>query len=218
MLWSRVTDYKNQRPYKNNAGHFFLHILLKIIILVNRIQNLEIMKTIHYITLSILFFLSSCSSIQVNSDYDDAVDFSQYKTYAFHKSGIDKAQISDLDKKRILQAIDRELTAKGLTKSETPDLLVNLFTKEREQISVNQYNNNWGYGWGWGWNPYLWGGQTTVNSSIEGTLFIDLIDAQKKQLLWQGQGIGYLPENRKEKEETINAFVAKILAQYPPKK
>ena len=176
------------------------------------------MKTIHYITLSILFFLSSCSSIQVNSDYDDAVDFSQYKTYAFHKSGIDKAQISDLDKKRILRAIDRELTAKGLTKSETPDLLVNLFTKEREQISVNQYNNNWGYGWGWGWNPYLWGGQTTVNSSIEGTLFIDLIDAQKKQLLWQGQGIGYLPENRKEKEETINTFVAKILAQYPPKK
>ena len=175
------------------------------------------MKTISALSLFLLFFLSSCSSIKVNSDYDSSVDFSQYKTYAFHKNGIDKAKISDLDKKRILRAIDRELTAKGLTKSETPDLLINLFTKEREQIEVSQYNHNWGYGWGWGWNPYLWGGHTIVTTSTEGTLFIDFIDAQKKQLVWQGQGIGYLPESRKEKEATINAFVAKILAQYPPK-
>jgi hypothetical protein len=35
----------------------------------------------------------------VNSDFDKNVDFSQYKTYAFHKNGIDKAEISTRQKK-----------------------------------------------------------------------------------------------------------------------
>lgn len=174
------------------------------------------MKTIKILPLLFLFILSACSSIRVNSDYDSRADFTQYKTYAFHKSGIDKVQISGLDKKRILRAIDNELSLKGMSKSENPDLLVNIFTKEREQIDVNQFNMGWGYGWGWGWNPYLWGGNTYVSSSTQGTLYIDLIDAKKKELIWEGEGIGVLTENRRDKEKQINEFVAKILAQYPP--
>lgn len=174
------------------------------------------MKTIKIIPLLFLFLLSACSSIRVNSDYDSHVDFSQYKTYAFHKKGIDRVQISELDKKRILHAIDNALMQKGMSKSENPDLLVNIFTKEREQIDINQFNMGWGYGWGWGWNPYFWGGNTYVSSSTQGTLFIDLIDAKKKELVWEGQGIGILTENRKEKEKQINEFVSKILAQFPP--
>lgn len=176
------------------------------------------MKSIKFLPVLLLFILGSCSSVRVNSDYDKNVDFSQYKSYAFHKTGIDKVEISDLDKKRILRAIETELTKKGMTKSETPDLLVNIFTKEREKVDVTQYNAGWGYGWGYGWNPYLWGGQTYVSTSTEGTLFIDLIDAKKKELVWQGQGSGYLTQEREKKEERINEFVAKILAQFPPSK
>jgi hypothetical protein len=153
----------------------------------------------------------------VYSDYDKNVDFSQYKTYAFHKKGIDRVEISELDKKRILHAIDNELSKKGMTKSETPDLLINILTKERERVDVSQYHAGWGYGWGWGWNPYLWGGRTYVSTSTEGTLYIDLIDAKKKELVWEGEGVGYLTQNRNEKEKQINEFVAKILAQFPPK-
>ena len=176
------------------------------------------MKANKIIPVFMLLILSSCSSVRVNSDYDKNVDFSQYKTYAFQKRGVDKVEISDLDKKRILRAIDVEMSKKGFTKSETPDLLINIFTKEREQINVNQFNTSWGFGWGFGWNPYLWGGQTHVTSSTEGTLYIDLIDANKKELLWQGDGEGYLTKVRSEKEARINEFVSKILAQFPPEK
>mgnify|MGYP000574941177 CR=1 FL=1 len=52
----------------------------------------------------ILFFSSaillSCSSVKVFTDYDSKADFTKYKTYAFYKPEIDKAKISDLDKKR----------------------------------------------------------------------------------------------------------------------
>jgi hypothetical protein len=175
------------------------------------------MKAIKLFPVFLLLAFASCSSVKVYSDFDNKVDFSQYKTYAFHKNGIDKVEISELDKKRILNAIDRELSNKGMVKSDNPDLLINIFTKEREKIDVNQFNMGWGYGWGWGWNPYLWGGRSTyATSSTEGTLYIDLIDAKKKELVWQGEGVGYLTEDRREKEKRINEFVAKILAQFPP--
>jgi hypothetical protein len=175
------------------------------------------MKAIKLIPILFLFILGSCSSIRVNSDYDKSVDFSQYKTYAFHKQGIDKVQISEFDKKRILHAIDNELSKKGMSKSENPDLLINILTKERERIDVDQYNAGWGYGWGYGWNPYLWGGRTYVSSTTEGTLYIDLIDAKKKELVWEGQGVGYLTEDYDKKESQINEYVSKILEQFPPK-
>ncbi|MCX6171333.1 MAG: DUF4136 domain-containing protein [Flavobacterium sp.] len=175
------------------------------------------MKKIVFIPLLLLFFIS-CSSVRVNSDYDKKIDFTLYKTYAFYKTGIDKVEISDLDKKRILHSIDESLSAKGFTKSETPDLLINFYTKEREQVDVNQFNMGWGYGWGWGWNPWMWGGNTTVTRYPEGTLYIDLIDASKKELIWQGEGEGVLTKDTNKKDEVIKEFVTKILEQYPPHK
>ena len=110
------------------------------------------MKTMKILALPImaLLFLSSCVSVRVLSDYDREADFNGYKSYAFYKTGIDKAHISDLDKKRILKAIDAELSSRGMVKSENPDVLVSIFTKEQEQVDV--YNNYWGGGWGWFWS------------------------------------------------------------------
>jgi hypothetical protein len=172
------------------------------------------MKTIHILFLSlILAFTVSCSSVRVNQDYDKNIDFNQYKTYAYFKNGIDKVEISDLDKKRILNSLDKILTAKGLTKSENPDILINFSTKERENINVNQY----GYGWGFGWNPWFYGNRTSVQRQSEGVLTIDFIDNRKKELIWQGYGEGTLTKNVNRKDEVIQEFVDKILEQYPPK-
>lgn len=176
------------------------------------------MKTLKILPLLLLFVLGSCASVKVNSDYDKKIDFAPYKTYAFHKAGIDKAEISDLDKKRVLRSIDEVMTLKGFAKSENPDLLIAFFTKEREQVNVNQFNAGWGWGWGFGWNPYLWGGNTSVSRYTEGTLYIDIIDAMKKELIWQGEGQGVLTKDTNKKDEVIKEFVTKILEQYPPQK
>jgi len=175
------------------------------------------MKNCLFLFLS-LAFLTSCYSVKVLADYDDNVDFNNYKTFAFYKPGIDKSGISDLDKKRILRAISSELKAKGFTKSENPDMLVSIFTKSREKVNVNQ--NNFGYGFGWGWNPWMMNGMQnnmSISQYSEGTLFIDFIDRKKKELIWQGVGTGALrTQNREKKELRIKEFVNKILAKYPP--
>ncbi len=160
--------------------------------------------------------MTSCSTVQVASDYDQKVNFSQYNTYAFFKPGIDKADISDLDKKRILRAIEDEMAANGFTKSEDPDLLVSIFTKTKENINIYQ-NNMMGFGYGWGWNPWFWGaGQNTVNRTSDGTLYIDFIDAEGKELVWQGMGTAALATDVERKQKRINQIVGKILEKYPP--
>lgn len=176
------------------------------------------MKTLKLIIPLILLIITSCSSVRVSTDYDTKANFNSYKTFAFYKPGIDKAEISDLDKKRIMRAIETELLAKGMQKSQTPDVLVSLFTKSRERVNVN---NNIGFnaGFGFGWNPWIWGNTANfnINQYTEGTLFIDIIDANKKELLWQGIGSGALANrNPEKKEERVKEFVNEILSKYPP--
>ncbi|WP_282018208.1 DUF4136 domain-containing protein [Salegentibacter mishustinae] len=168
------------------------------------------------VLLLLAILVTSCSSVRVASDYDREVNFNQYESYAFFKPGIDKAEISDLDKKRILRAIEAEMQRKGFTKSENPDLLVSIFTKTNENINIYQ-NNMMGWGYGWGWHPWYWGsGFNTVNRTSEGTLYIDLIDAEGKELVWQGMGTAALAEKVDKKQERINEIVSEILEKYPP--
>ncbi len=173
------------------------------------------MKIVKFLPVLLLLVLTSCVTVRVATDYDREANFSAYDSYAFYKPGIDKAQISDLDKKRILRSIDAELSLKGMTKSESPDLLISIFTKERERIDVYQRD----FGYGWGWNPWWYGGYygSSVSSKTEGTLFIDLIDAKTKELVWQGMGTANLvTHNIEKKEERIREIVREIIAKYPP--
>ena len=201
------------------------------------------MKKLKFLALPVLMvlFLSSCNSVQVLTDYDRGTNFNEYKSYAFYKTGIDKAQISDLDKKRILRAIETEMGSRGFVKSDSPDVLVSIFTKESEQVDI--YNNNFGWGGfgGFGYGGFGYGGfggfgrfgyggfgygglgyggfgGSAVSTRTEGSLYIDVIDAKKRELIWQGKGEGTLGNNKNldKKEARIQEFVSEILEQYPP--
>jgi hypothetical protein len=165
-----------------------------------------------FLFVAILVGVTACSGIRVTTDYDTKTDFAQYKTFAFYKTGIDKADISDLDKRRILKNIETELLAKGMVKSETPDILVSIFTKAREKVDI--YEPAWSPYY---YNPYQ---RTSVSKHTEGTLFIDLIDSTGKKLIWQGVGSGFLSKSSKpeRREENIALFVKEILEKYPPVK
>ncbi len=174
------------------------------------------MKFFSLLSLILIITLSSCTTVRVASDYDKKANFNTYRSFAFYKPGIDKADISDLDKKRILRAIEADMATKGFFKSDNPDMLVSIFTKTKENINI--YQNNFGWGYGWGWNPWFWGGNNfnSVSRVTEGTLYIDLIDASKKELVWQGMGTSALTKDVNRKQEKMNEIVTAILKEYPP--
>lgn len=169
------------------------------------------MKILKLLSLVLVLSLASCASVSVSSDYDQQANFGAYKTFAFYKPGIDKVAISDLDKKRILRAIEAEMYAKGFTKSENPDIMVNFFTKTRENVNVYR-----SFGFGYGWGPWYGGYNQSIQRDTQGTLYIDFIEGNSKQLVWQGKGQGYLTHKQRKKDARIREFVQKILERYPP--
>ena len=173
------------------------------------------------ITILFLFFsvLFSCNTIRVSSDFNKNADFSKLKTYAFSKNGIDKVKINDIDKKRILRAIDVELYNKGFRKSSIdPDFTINFFTETNQKVNYYPSSNYYGsavpYG---GMGHYASSWYLNSFKYNEGVLFIDIVDNKKNELVWQGIGKGYIYNDKPEKKsEKINEMVGKILLQFPP--
>jgi len=173
-------------------------------------------KLLLFLTLAI--FAVSCSSIKISSDFDKTASFNNYKTYKFTDEAM-KLPVDDINRNRLIAAAETELGLKGFTKSETPDVLIDIQLKGKN-VQTATANTSGGYGHGY---RYGWGGgfsTTTINydSYIEGTLFVDMIDAAKNQLVWQGRGVGTLdPEADQAKREKNNNYAMKqIFTKYPP--
>jgi hypothetical protein len=160
--------------------------------------------------------LAACSSITTNADYNPGTDFSKYKTWAWHETNSIKDAIW---RDRIKSALTNELRMKGLTPSESnPDLWVAAHTRLDEQTQINTYNTGWGYGWGWGYGAGMT--TSTVSQIPVGTLIVDLVDANQKQLVWRGTATKTLsPDASPEtKQENLQKALAKMFASYPPSK
>lgn len=153
--------------------------------------------------------LTSCNTVRVTYDFDRATDFNTYKTYNFHQKGIDKLELNDLDKRRILAAIDVQMAAKGFTKSDNPQLYINVLASSKEKINIDN-----GYYGGY-WGPY-WGGPSRVYQYTSGTIIIDIVDNARNILVWQGAGSGLDVSNLNTKGDDIPKAIEEILAKFPP--
>ena len=174
----------------------------------------------------LIFLVASCSSsVKVTSDYDKLADFAKYKTYAFSQEAM-KLPISYLNRSRIISAIETEMATKGFTKSESPDILVDLILTAEEKVDATATTSGTGgYYGGYGAMRYGYGGGFTTTSInydeyIEGTLFINFVDASTQKIVWQGRGTKTLDEDAsaEKREANINAAINAIIAEYPPHK
>jgi len=167
---------------------------------------------------------AGCSSMEFNHDWDRDANFSSYSTYAWLnvptntvggsvKTARTKNTLLD---KRIKSAVDREMKAKGLTvDTESPDLLAAYHVGVEDKVNVTDWGYRYSYDyWGWG------GRNIDVYQYTEGTLIVDLIDAQTKELVWRGAATATLDENPspEKADARIQQAVEGILANYPPHK
>src|SRR5262245_13316873 len=176
--------------------------------------------TIAVAALAILLAPTLAAAQKTSYDYSKDTDFTAFKTYAL-KDGTKVGQ--QLIDERIVSAIETELAAKGLTKSENPDVFVVYHVAFDTQKDISTYSSGYGgygaYGWGWGGG---WAGGTTttqVRDIVMGTLVIDMADAKKSQVAWRGMGVKEVKTQAKpeQRDKSINEAVKKIFKNYPPK-
>lgn len=167
----------------------------------------------------------SCSSASVRTDFDHQVDFSNYRTFAWNmqSEGEPKptAGVNQIVDGRIRGAIESNLVRGGLSPAEqdAADLFVTYYASLSQQTRM--YSSGWGYGWGygprWGYGYSFWPGwnHTSVSTWHEGSIIVDIVDQNKKQLVWRGV-ITKALNKKSSSEEMINESMDKVMSAYPP--
>ena len=166
-----------------------------------------------------------CSSIDVITDFDPEIVFSKYETYLWYAGEMpadDKLSANPFVKKRVASSVESVLESKGFTKGADgkADLVVIIQAGSKDKMQVTNYGHGgYGYGrYGRGWGGG-YGGGTDVYYFEETTLLIDLIDLELKELVWRGSGTGTVKDysDQQEMQEAIDAVVATIMNDFPPK-
>ncbi len=77
-----------------------------------------------------------------------------------------------------------------------------------------------GYGWrGWrGWHRYPGYGTTSVNvREVDvGTLVLEILDGDSKELVWRAGGTGHVTTNPKKRDKRLTKGAAKMFRRFPP--
>jgi len=166
---------------------------------------------------------------KVYVDFDETVDFSQYKTFAFRQSPEDLRDTNQLGHTRIHNAIKRQMETAaqpGTMVQQDPDLWVTYHTAEKEELRVDHDSLGYGYGPSWygsgwrrggyygGYGGYGGSYSTTVSTYTKGTLVVDIWDAKKEQMVWRGIGTATVSQSPDKAEKTLEKALDKMSNQY----
>jgi hypothetical protein len=170
------------------------------------------------ISCSFLLLAHPALAQKVKVDYDKAVNFSTFKTYTWVKGIPAKNPIIN---QMIIDAVDREMVARGLTKKEADGDLQDLFSAAAEfdlQVPPSTWRNT---------SPSSQ--QTGIGTAGQaydvrkGTVLVDMMQTSTKNIVWRGNASqtltqkpsGNAARDAQKVEKLIKKSVEKMFQKYP---
>jgi hypothetical protein len=172
--------------------------------------------------------VSACGpSISVSSDWDPAVDFSGYQTFAVLDEAHGGQALDQLTSNRIKSAISSTLEAKGMRQVDNPDnadVAVGWQITTDQESTYQTVNTGWGGygrygGYGGGWGGGMSTSRTTEYRYEVGTLVIAMFDEKTDNMIFTSTGSKKLASDNVSPDEAqarINEAVETILKDFPP--
>ncbi len=174
-----------------------------------------------FLTVLLISALAGCAaSINVTSDYQPGTSFRGYQTFGFVPEPALMVQsaepFSPLLEGRLKAAAAEALTRKGFRQTENPDVadfLLSFNLGAVDQLRVNNFPNaNRG-----GMRQSGSGeGTSEVRAFTEGTLSIDIFEANTRRPVWFGRATRTLNASDRTDTQLVNQVVTAILEQFPP--
>ncbi|AWM33694.1 DUF4136 domain-containing protein [Hymenobacter nivis] len=154
------------------------------------------------------------------TDQKTDTDFTRYKTYNFmDEAARNDSASADLganifDLKR---AVVHEMEARGYQRAAQPDLLVNIGISTRLLTQTRETNFlNDGAPYYIGQRNYRWQAQNIpVGHYRAGTATIDVVDAARREQVWQGTTTTILSRKPNKAAQQIDKGVAEAFAKFP---
>lgn len=175
---------------------------------------------------------AGCSTMEISYDFDPKADFAGLKSYQWLKepqkpTGDPRIDGNTILQNRIHEAVDTELAARGYRKATSdPDFLVAYHVSLDRRQSVQTLNSYYGYGPGWGYGygssyrPGYWAGapETYVYEYEEGTLILDIVNPENKELMWRGsaQDEVHFKSTPETDQAQLKEAVHRMLEKFPP--
>ena len=156
---------------------------------------------------------------RIRVDFQHGVHFSAYKTYRWDTSANavspDPLFPNQIMQERIVGFIEEALAAKGLKRVNSGgDLLVSYRMNIAEEPQFTTFGSGPGWGWDWGWGGGI--STTTVQVFYSGTLIVDMVDANRQRLVFQGTSRQDISSRPQRNTQRLAKAVNEIFARYPP--
>ena len=161
----------------------------------------------------------SATAQEVYVDYDRSGRFSWYKTWEWADAGDTTLEgHNDLLHSKITNAIEANLGKGRLVEDpDNPQLYVTYYAGSRQAVKVDPVGFGVGFGGSWVTNPY-WGGvgisTTTARTYEQGTLVIDIWEAESKKLVWRGVAVDVFFDDPKKTDKKINKAIEKMIKKW----
>ncbi len=172
-------------------------------------------------TLLGLIALAGCATgPTIRTNVDQSVDFTRFRTFDFMQPlSTDREGYQSFVSRDLMASAEREMTARGFQRTTTnPDLLVNFSANLDQRLRVTQTpqtRSAWGThrrGFYSTWPGY----STQVRQYTQGTFGVDIVDAQRRQLVWEGVAISRVTRGDAENiGPLLDTSVREIFAQFP---
>jgi hypothetical protein len=183
------------------------------------------MRTLLPVTavVAMLAALAACSSgPTIRADADPSANLASYKTFGFFDhASTDKGNYRTILTTRLQDATRREMEKRGYQYAATdPQLKVNYNVNISNKTDVRSTPSASAGYYGYRAGMYgTWGGYPQDVETVhyqEGTLSIDLVDAAKQQLVWQGVAQGRVSKDVMQNPgPAVDKVVADIFARFP---
>jgi hypothetical protein len=186
------------------------------------------------VLLTLAFVVLPGMAQRVRVDYDHGCNFSRYKTYRWET--LQNVQSPDLGfpnqlmQERIASFVEEALAAKGVKQVQTgADLLAGYDMRITALPQFTTFGNTWGPGWGWdgwggpgccgwgsGWNSSF--STTTTQTIWTGTLVVNLVDAGRNRLVFQGESTDMISSKPEKNAKRFHKGICEMFERYPPRK
>lgn len=187
------------------------------------------------VSLALALALMSVSGAAVagpkaSASADTSVDLRQYQTFNFASPlGTDQNGYQSILSQNLKRATQAQLEARGMRLDEAnPQLLVNFNARLDDKMRVSTTpapTMTMGMGMGRGYYGYRGGmygtwpmyqDQTSVSQYKEGTLNIDIVDAGRKQLVWEAVVTDKFTEKKRDNiGKTVDEYMKAAFKKFP---
>jgi Domain of unknown function (DUF4136) len=171
--------------------------------------------------------VAACASVDVRTATSPDANLSTLRTFSIMRradpqspsasSANDPVLVNSISNRALRADLVKGFEDRGYALSDSnPDFKVAYYASTKDKLDVTYWDYGYPYypRW-WGWRGGFAASGPTVTEYTQGTVIIDVIDPNTKELLWRGQGVANVSDNEAQYEQDLWKTVTAILDKFP---